>query len=41
MSGLKSLVPEIHRRSLWQVLAIYLIGAWLGFTPLSGEPAAG
>ncbi len=27
MSGLKRLIHEIHRRSLWQVLLIYLGGA--------------
>ncbi len=26
---LKSLIHEIHRRSLWQVLAIYLGASWL------------
>ena len=31
MSRLKQLISEIHRRSIWQVLAIYLIGAWLAF----------
>jgi tetratricopeptide (TPR) repeat protein len=29
MSGLKRLVHEIHRRSLWQVLGIYVAGVWL------------
>jgi hypothetical protein len=29
MSRLKSLIQEIHRRSLWQVLGIYLGGAWV------------
>ena len=28
MSRLKQLIVEIHRRSLWQVLAIYMGGAW-------------
>jgi eukaryotic-like serine/threonine-protein kinase len=28
MSGLKRLVHEIHRRSLWQVLAIFLAASW-------------
>ncbi len=28
MSGLKSLVHEIHRRSLWQVLGIFLAASW-------------
>ncbi len=29
MSRLKNLIHEVHRRSLWQVLAIYLAVAWL------------
>ena len=29
MSGLRKLVGELHRRSIWQVLAIYVGGAWL------------
>lgn len=29
MSHLKRLIAEIHRRSLWQVLGIYLAGAWV------------
>lgn len=28
MNGLKELVHEIHRRSLWQVLGIYLAASW-------------
>lgn len=28
MTGLKKLIHEIHRRSLWQVLGIYVIGGW-------------
>jgi tetratricopeptide (TPR) repeat protein len=31
MEGLKQLIHEIHRRSLWQVLLIYLVGAWVVF----------
>ena len=31
MSRLKRLIQEIHRRSLWQVLGIYLVGAWVAF----------
>ena len=31
MSRLKRLIHEIHRRSLWQVLGIYLVGAWIAF----------
>ena len=29
MKSLKDLVRQIHRRSLWQVLGIYLVGSWL------------
>lgn len=29
MSRLKRLIQEIHRRSLWQLLGIYLVGAWV------------
>ncbi|MCZ6477937.1 MAG: hypothetical protein O6851_06460, partial [Gemmatimonadetes bacterium] len=29
MSRLRQLVHEIHRRSLWQVLGIYVLGSWL------------
>lgn len=28
---LRNLIREIHRRSLWQVLGIYLAGSWLAF----------
>ena len=31
MSGLKKLINEIHRRSLWQVLGIYLAVSWVVF----------
>ena len=31
MSGLKRLIREIHRRSLWQVLGIYLLASWVVF----------
>ena len=29
MSRLKNLIHEVHRRSLWQVLAIYVAAAWI------------
>ncbi len=29
MSHLKRLIHEIHRRSIWQVLGIYLLGGWI------------
>ncbi len=31
MSRLADLIHEIHRRSLWQVLGIYLVGSWIAF----------
>jgi eukaryotic-like serine/threonine-protein kinase len=31
MSPVKKLILEIHRRSLWQVLGIYLVGAWVAY----------
>ncbi len=29
MTRLRQLIREIHRRSLWQVLGIYVIGGWI------------
>ena len=31
MDRLRGLIHEIHRRSLWQVLGIYVVGAWIGY----------
>jgi tetratricopeptide (TPR) repeat protein len=31
MSGLRRLISEIHRRSLWQVLGTYLGGSWVAY----------
>jgi hypothetical protein len=31
MSRLKRVIVEVHRRSLWQVLGIYLVGSWIGY----------
>ncbi len=31
MNRLKQLIREIHRRSLWQVLGIYVVGGWIAF----------
>jgi hypothetical protein len=28
MERLRQLIREIHRRSLWQVLGIYLVASW-------------
>ena len=36
MSRLKHLIHEIHRRSLWQVLGIYVVGAWIGYEVIQG-----
>jgi eukaryotic-like serine/threonine-protein kinase len=29
MGSLKRLITDMHRRSLWQVLSIYLVGSWI------------
>jgi eukaryotic-like serine/threonine-protein kinase len=31
MTPFKRLIAEVHRRSLWQVLSIYLVGSWIGY----------
>jgi tetratricopeptide (TPR) repeat protein len=31
MNRLRAFVVDIHRRSIWQVLGIYLIGSWLAY----------
>ena len=36
MSSLKKLINEVHRRSLWQVLGIYVVGAWIGYEVIQG-----
>jgi tetratricopeptide (TPR) repeat protein len=36
MSTLRQLISEIHRRSLWQVLAIYVVGGWVGYSVVQG-----
>ena len=36
MSRLRKLISEVHRRSLWQVLTVYLVGAAVGYQ-LIGE----
>lgn len=28
---MRRLIREIHRRSVWQVLGVYLVGAWIGY----------
>ena len=36
MSLWRHLVLEAHRRSLWQVLGIYLLGSWVGYQVILG-----
>ena len=31
MSRVRDFILEIHRRSLWQILAIYLGAAWIAY----------
>ena len=33
---MNNLIHEIHRRSLWQVVGIYLVGAWIGYEVVQG-----
>lgn len=33
---MKTLIHEIHRRSLWQVVGIYLVGSWIGYEVIQG-----
>jgi hypothetical protein len=27
----RQIIAEIHRRSVWQVLGVYLVGSWFGY----------
>lgn len=36
MRGFRRVIGEVHRRSLWQVLAIYLVGAWVAYQVILG-----
>jgi eukaryotic-like serine/threonine-protein kinase len=36
MASLRRIIAEVHRRSLWQVLSIYLIGAWIAYQVILG-----
>jgi tetratricopeptide (TPR) repeat protein len=36
MQRVKRLVAEIHRRSLWQVLGIYVLGSWAAYQVILG-----
>lgn len=29
--SMRRFIHEIHRRSLWQVLGVYLLGSWFGY----------
>lgn len=40
MSSLKRLVAEVHRRSLWQVLSVYLISSWMALQVADTATAA-
>jgi hypothetical protein len=40
MSRLKRLIHEIHRRSLWQVLSVYLVSSWVTLTVADTVTAA-
>jgi eukaryotic-like serine/threonine-protein kinase len=31
MQPIRDLIVEVHRRSLWQVLGIYLVGSWIAY----------
>jgi TolB-like protein/Flp pilus assembly protein TadD len=31
MTGLRRLIREVHRRSLWQVVGIYLVACWIAY----------
>lgn len=35
MARIRDLIHEIHRRSLWQVLSIYLVGSWVAIQVVS------
>src|SRR5690606_27600439 len=36
MDVIRSIIHEAHRRSLWQVLSIYLVGSWIGYEVVQG-----
>jgi eukaryotic-like serine/threonine-protein kinase len=36
MNRLRAIIIEVHRRSIWQVLGIYLVGSWLGYQVIHG-----
>jgi eukaryotic-like serine/threonine-protein kinase len=36
MNRIHRLIREIHRRSIWQVLGVYLVGSWLAYQVILG-----
>jgi eukaryotic-like serine/threonine-protein kinase len=36
MNRVLQVIREMHRRSIWQVLGIYLVGSWLGYQVILG-----
>jgi eukaryotic-like serine/threonine-protein kinase len=36
MDLIRKVIHEAHRRSLWQVLGIYLVGSWIGYEVVHG-----
>jgi tetratricopeptide (TPR) repeat protein len=36
MGHIRRLIIEVHRRSLWQVLTLYLIASWIGYQVILG-----
>jgi Flp pilus assembly protein TadD len=36
MTGIRRLIREIHRRSLWQVLGVYVVGGWAALEAVGG-----
>jgi hypothetical protein len=36
MSSMTRLIHEVHRRSLWQVVSIYLVGSWISYQVILG-----
>jgi TolB-like protein/Flp pilus assembly protein TadD len=40
MTGIRRLIREIHRRSLWQVLGVYVVGGWAALEAVGGIAAA-
>jgi TolB-like protein/Tfp pilus assembly protein PilF len=41
MSRLRQIIAEIHRRSLWRVVGIYLVGSWLAYQVILGLTEGG